>query len=237
MTSEQPGTYTPRAQQALTLARLEARRLNHEFIGTEHLLLGLIKLDQGTAFIVLKKMGLELETVRMEIERQVGQGSTDQGLSGTVPYTPRAKRVLQLAENEARALGQQHVGTGHILLALLSEGDGMAARVLLKLDITAEEARQQVQRELTPRGKSIDLSPPALAKERTAEDAIVDLNKRYDIHCHEGNQEVVYRNALFIGTKKLFNGSDEFIAIQQVDGEVVLVSKISITKFSEHKET
>ena len=95
--------FTPRAQQVLALARKEADRFNHNFVGTEHLLLGLIKLGQGVAVNVLQKMGLDLETVRMEVEKQVGTGP-DQKMIGNIPYTPRVKKVLALAAKEAKAL-------------------------------------------------------------------------------------------------------------------------------------
>ena len=121
--------FTPRAQQVLALARKEADRFNHNFVGTEHLLLGLIKLGQGVAVNVLQKMGLDLETVRMEVEKQVGTGP-DQKMIGNIPYTPRVKKVLALAATEARALNHTYVGTEHILLGLLREADGVAALVL-----------------------------------------------------------------------------------------------------------
>ncbi len=102
--------FTPRAQQVLALARKEADRFNHNFVGTEHLLLGLIKLGQGVAVNVLQKMGLDLETVRMEVEKQVGTGP-DQKMIGNIPYTPRVKKVLALAAKEAKALNHTYVGT------------------------------------------------------------------------------------------------------------------------------
>src|SRR5690349_8730580 len=129
---ERMNDFTPRAQQALGLARKEADRFNHNFVGTEHLLLGLIKLGQGVAVNVLQKMGLDLETVRMEVEKQVGTGS-DQKMIGNIPYTPRVKKVLALAAKEAKALNHTYVGTEHILLGLLREGAGVAARVLKNL--------------------------------------------------------------------------------------------------------
>ena len=128
MSDEAMNNFTPRAQQVLALARKEADRFNHNFVGTEHLLLGLIKLGQGVAVNVLQKMGLDLETVRMEVEKQVGTGP-DQKMIGNIPYTPRVKKVLALAGKEAKALNHTYVGTEHILLGLLREGDGVTARV------------------------------------------------------------------------------------------------------------
>ncbi len=141
--------FTPRAQQVLALARKEADRFNHNFVGTEHLLLGLIKLGQGVAVNVLKNLGLDLETVRIEVEKQVGTGP-DQKMIGNIPYTPRVKKVLSLASKEAKNLNHTYVGTEHILLGLLREGDGVAAKVLKGLDIDIELARQEILKELDP---------------------------------------------------------------------------------------
>ena len=141
--------FTPRAQQVLALARKEADRFNHNFVGTEHLLLGLIKLGQGVAVNVLQKMGLDMETVRLEVEKQVGTGP-DQKQVGNIPYTPRVKKVLNLASKEAKQLQHTYVGTEHILLGLLREGDGVAARVLKNLDIDIEQTRQEILKELDP---------------------------------------------------------------------------------------
>src|SRR5687768_13536882 len=149
MSEEAMNNFTPRAQQVLALARKEADRFNHNFVGTEHLLLGLIKLGQGVAVNVLQKMGLDLETVRMEVEKQVGTGP-DQKMIGNIPYTPRVKKVLALAAKEAKALNHTYVGTEHILLGLLREGDGVAARVLKNLDVDIEQTRQEILKELDP---------------------------------------------------------------------------------------
>ena len=149
MSDEAMSNFTPRAQQVLALARKEADRFNHNFVGAEHLLLGLIKLGQGVAVNVLQKMGLDLETVRLEVEKQVGTGP-DQKQVGNIPYTPRVKKVLSLAAKEAKSLNHTYVGTEHILLGLLREGDGVAARVLKNLDVDIEQTRQEILKELDP---------------------------------------------------------------------------------------
>ncbi len=149
MSEDAFNNFTPRAQQVLALARKEADRFNHTYVGTEHLLLGLIKLGQGVAVNVLQKMGLELDTVRLEVEKHVPSGP-DQKVVGTIPYTPRVKKVLNLAAKEAKQLAHTYVGTEHILLGLLREGDGVAAKVLKTLDIDIEQTRQEVLRELDP---------------------------------------------------------------------------------------
>ena len=141
--------FTPRAQQVLALARKEADRFNHNYVGTEHLLLGLIKLGQGVAVNVLQKMGLELETVRMEVEKQVGSGPETK-MVGNIPYTPRVKKVLALAGKEAKSLNHSYVGTEHILLGLLREGEGVAARVLKNLEVDIERTRNEILKELDP---------------------------------------------------------------------------------------
>jgi ATP-dependent Clp protease ATP-binding subunit ClpC len=160
MSDESMSNFTPRAQQVLALARKEADRFNHNYLGTEHLLLGLIKLGQGVAVNVLQGMGIDLETVRMEVEKQTGTGP-DQKMIGNIPYTPRVKKVLDLARREAKNLNHTYIGTEHLLLGLLREGDGIAAQVLRALDVDIEEARQRVLKELDPNFGNEESSIPA----------------------------------------------------------------------------
>jgi ATP-dependent Clp protease ATP-binding subunit ClpC len=169
MSDESMSNFTPRAQQVLALARKEADRFNHNFLGTEHLLLGLIKLGQGVAVNVIQKMGLDLETVRMEVEKQVGTGP-DQKMVGNIPYTPRVKKVLALASKEAKALNHTYVGTEHILLGLLREGDGVAAKVLKNLDVDIEQTRQEILKELDPNftGEEAGVPPESAPGEKAA---------------------------------------------------------------------
>jgi len=243
---ETPSNLTPRAQQALALARSEADRFHHNFVGTEHVLLGLTRLGQGVAVNILQRLGLDLETVRLEIEKQVGTGP-DQKLTGTIPYTPRVKKVLALAATEARALSHTYVGTEHILLGLLREGDGVAARVLKSFEVDIEETRQGILRELDPNfdatamgSNSVEMTPNNESEE--FEDGCVDTSKRYDVYCNQGNQEVVYRNALFKGRKNLVKLDDQdlfpqFLELEQADGQTVFVAWTSINKFCEHGVT
>jgi ATP-dependent Clp protease ATP-binding subunit ClpC len=146
---EPMNNFTPRAQQVLTLSRKEAERFHHNYIGTEHLLLGLINLGQGVAVNVLQKMGLDLQTVRTAVEKQVGTGPESKP-SGNIPYTPRVKKVLALAGKEAKGLSHSYVGTEHLLLGLLREGEGVAARVLKSLDVDIERCRNEILSELDP---------------------------------------------------------------------------------------
>ena len=146
---EPMNNFTPRAQQVLALARKEADRFHHNYVGTEHLLLGLINLGQGVAVNVLQKMGLDLQTVRAAVEKQVGMGPESKP-SGNIPYTPRVKKVLALAGKEAKALNHSYVGTEHVLLGLLREGEGVAARVLKLLEVDIERCRNEILSELDP---------------------------------------------------------------------------------------
>lgn len=140
--------FTPKAQQVLALAREEAARLNHNFVGTEHLLLGLIKLESGIAATALLNMGVTVEDVRRGIENYIA--AADKTVSGRSPYTPRVKKALALASKESRALKHKYVGTEHILLGLLREGDGVAARVLKNLGVDIEGLRQNILQQLDP---------------------------------------------------------------------------------------
>ncbi len=137
---------TPRAQQILALARKEADRLNHNYIGTEHILLGLLKLNQGVACNVLTKLGVDLDALRAEIERHLPANPGK--VKDQITFTPRAKKVLMLAQKEARAMNLSYVGTEHILLALLKEEEGMAAQFLKAFDLDFEQVRQEILKEL-----------------------------------------------------------------------------------------
>ena len=132
MSDEAMNNFTPRAQQVLALARKEADRFNHNFVGTEHLLLGLIKLGQGVAVNVLQKLGLDLETVRMEVEKQVGTGP-DQKMIGNIPYTPRMKKVSAFATKEARALNHTYVRIMTFFLNFWRSSRQLDKRYLLRV--------------------------------------------------------------------------------------------------------
>jgi ATP-dependent Clp protease ATP-binding subunit ClpA len=134
--------FTDRARRAMVLAQEEARMLNHDYIGTEHLLLGLIHEGEGVAAKVLESLGVSLDAVRQQVEEIIDPGQQAPG--GHIPFTPRAKKVLELAQREARALGHDYIGTEHILLGLIREGRGVAAQVLVKLGADLNRVRQQV---------------------------------------------------------------------------------------------
>ncbi|GDX23681.1 ATP-dependent Clp protease ATP-binding protein [Actinomycetes bacterium] len=134
--------FTDRARRVVVLAQEEARMLNHNYIGTEHILLGLIHEGEGVAAKALESLGISLEAVRAQVEEIIGQGQ--QAPSGHIPFTPRAKKVLELSLREALQLGHNYIGTEHILLGLIREGEGVAAQVLVKLGADLNRVRQQV---------------------------------------------------------------------------------------------
>ncbi len=136
--------FTERARKVLGLARQEAQKFNHEYIGTEHMLLGLILEGSGVAANVLRNMEIDLRKIRLEIEKLVQQGPQMVTAPGKLPFTPRAKRVIDLAKAEASQLGHEHIGTEHLLLGLLKENEGIAAQVLLNLGVRLEEVREEV---------------------------------------------------------------------------------------------
>ncbi len=134
--------FTDRARRVVVLAQEEARMLNHTYIGTEHILLGLIHEGEGVAAKALESLDISLDAVRQQVEEIIGQGQ--QAPSGHIPFTPRAKKVLDLSRREAEQLGHNYIGTEHILLGLIREGDGVAAQVLVHLGAGLSMVRQQV---------------------------------------------------------------------------------------------
>ena len=142
--------FTPRARQVLVLARKEAERFNHNYIGTEHLLLGILKLGHGVAVSVFERMGHQPDALRREIESQVGPGEDSATMPANIPYTPRVKKVLSLSQKEANNLSHSYVGTEHLLLGLLREGEGVASRVLQELNLDIKQVREEILREIDP---------------------------------------------------------------------------------------
>lgn len=171
------GRFTERAQKVLALSQEEAIRLGHHNIGTEHILLGLIREGDGIAAKALKELGLEVRKIQAEVEKLIGKGNQPMK---SIHYTPRAKKVVELSQDEARKLGHSYVGTEHILLGLIREGEGVAARVLHNLDVSLNKARQQVLQLLgsnesqsgqQSRGQTANVNTPtldSLARDLTA---------------------------------------------------------------------
>jgi ATP-dependent Clp protease ATP-binding subunit ClpA len=174
--------FTDRARRVVVLAQEEARMLNHNYIGTEHILLGLIHEGEGVAAKALEALGVSLTEVRTLVEEIIGQGQA--APTGHIPFTPRAKKVLELSLRESLQLGHNYIGTEHILLGLVREGEGVAAQVLVKLGANLDRVRQQVLGVLgeegvleTPPGKRFleRLTDPALAVLAIARDSARDL--------------------------------------------------------------
>jgi ATP-dependent Clp protease ATP-binding subunit ClpC len=143
--------FTERARQVVVLAQDEARALNHNYIGTEHILLGLLREEEGLAARVLESFDITVEEVRAQVQRLVGQG--DEPPTGQIPFTPRAKKVLELALKEALSLGDNYIGTEHVLLGVVRENQGVAARILLDFDVDQELVRNKVIRSLSGPGR------------------------------------------------------------------------------------
>jgi len=135
--------FTERARKVILLAKEEAKRFNHDYIGTEHILLGLIREGEGVAAAVLQKLGLSPEKIRLEVEKLVQSGPSTM-VSGDIPFTPKAKKVIELAMEEARSLGHNYIGTEHLLLGLIREGEGVASQVLVNLGLDLNRVRNEV---------------------------------------------------------------------------------------------
>src|ERR687886_179523 len=161
--------FTDRARRVVVLAQEEARMLSHNYIGTEHILLGLIHEGEGVAAKALESLGISLEAVRAQVEEIIGQGQ--QAPSGHIPFTPRAKKVLELSLREALQLGHNYIGTEHILLGLIREGEGVAAQVLVKLGADLNRVRQQVIQLLSRRTKN---NPVLIGEPGVGKTAVVE---------------------------------------------------------------
>jgi ATP-dependent Clp protease ATP-binding subunit ClpC len=147
--------FTERAREVVVLAQDEARALRHNYIGTEHILLGLLREEEGLAARVLESLDITVEEVQAQVARIIGPGD-EPIVSGQIPFTPRAKKVLELSLREALSLKHNYIGTEHILLGLVRENEGVAARILLDFDADAEKIRNEIMRVLSsPRGPGL----------------------------------------------------------------------------------
>ena len=169
--------FTERAREVVVLAQDEARGLKHNYIGTEHLLLGLLREEEGLAARVLESLGVTLEGVRNQVRRIVGDG--DEVTTGQIPFTPRAKKVLELALREAMSLGHNYIGTEHVLLGIVRENEGVAARILFDFDADAERVRNKVIQMLSgPGGGSPHASREELLDRiRAQKEAAIDAGQ------------------------------------------------------------
>jgi ATP-dependent Clp protease ATP-binding subunit ClpC len=164
--------FTERARQVVVLAQDEARALKHNYIGTEHILLGLLREEEGLAARVLESLDITVEEVRAQVARIVGQG--DEVTTGQIPFTPRAKKVLELALREALSLGHNYIGTEHILLGLVRENEGVAARILLDFDADAEKIRNEIIRMLSGPGRRQQGAGGAAPGEKSKSSKLLD---------------------------------------------------------------
>ncbi len=158
--------FTERARKVILLAKEEAKRFNHDYIGTEHILLGLIREGEGVAAAVLQNLGLSSDQIRLEVEKLVQLGPSTI-VSGDIPFTPKAKKVIELAMDEARNLGHNYIGTEHLLLGLIREGEGIAAQVLVNLGLDLGKVRQEVMELLGSTAPGYSAMGPAPAKTKT----------------------------------------------------------------------
>jgi len=177
--------YTDRARRVVVLAHEEARSLDHRYIGTEHLLLGLIGEKTGTAGQALQALGVELDAARAQVEQIIGRGEPAHAPSGHLPFTPQTRSVLEMAPHEAAQLGRDYVGTEHLLLALLREGGGVGAQLLARAGIDVARAGQEIA-QLTPSALTVVLPTAGPRAEKVA--------RRPDL---PGNEDLMRRLASF----------------------------------------
>jgi len=159
--------FTERARKVILLAKEEAKRFNHDYIGTEHILLGLIKEGEGVAAAVLQNLGLNLDMIRLEVEKLVQPGPSTV-TSGDIPFTPKAKKVIELAMDEARSLGHNYIGTEHLLLGLIRENEGVASQVLLNLGLDLAKVRKEIMDLLGTTSANYEANPSAASSAPTS---------------------------------------------------------------------
>ncbi|MFH1368276.1 MAG: ATP-dependent Clp protease ATP-binding subunit [Elusimicrobiota bacterium] len=184
--------FTDRVQRVIIIAQEEAKRLNHDYVGTEHLLLGLVAMGEGVAAKVLANLGIDLRRVRAEVEKLVGTGENVM-LLGEIPFTPRAKKVLELAVEEAQNLGHTYVGTEHLLLGLLREEEGIAARVLENLNIRINDVREELISLLGEENKQPGHA--ATAKGKTKTPTLDEFGRDLTVYAKEGKLDPVIGRA------------------------------------------
>ncbi len=196
--------FTDRARRVIVLAQEEARRLDHAYIGTEHILLGLVGEGEGVATQALVSSGVSVEAVRRQVESIIGRGPEPP--TGDIPFTPRAKKVLELSLREAHQLGHHHIDTEHILFGLLREGQGVAAQVLQGLGGDLSRVRRQLVRLLTGSPTTEAVTRPVPVLERLTEEALTGLVAARGLSQRLG-LESVEAGALFVGLLSVGEGS------------------------------
>jgi ATP-dependent Clp protease ATP-binding subunit ClpA len=193
--------FTDRSRRVVVLALEEARLLDHNYIGTEHLLLGLIREGEGVAAKALESLGISLEAVRQQVEEIIGQGQEAQ--SGHIPFTPRAKKVLELSLREVQQLGHNYIGTEHILLGLIREGDGVAGQVLARLGADLNQVRRRVI-QLLPLSAEATTPLPASGGESRSATGKSDHERRAILLVAQ--EEARMLNHAYVGTEHLLLG-------------------------------
>ena len=182
--------FTERARKVIILAKEEAKRFNHDYIGTEHILLGLIKEGESVAAAVLQNLGLSLDTIRLEVEKLVQFGPSTI-VSGDIPFTPKAKKVIELAMDEARRLGHNYIGTEHLLLGLIKEGEGVASHVLMNLGLNLNKVRSEVIKLLGSSTPQAAVAPGGGGKQRAKTPALDAFGRDLSQLAREGKLDPV----------------------------------------------
>jgi ATP-dependent Clp protease ATP-binding subunit ClpC len=199
--------FTDRARKVMQLANQEAQRFNHEYIGTEHILLGLIKEGSGVGANVLKNLDIDLRKIRLEVEKIVQRGP-EQIIAGKLPQTPRAKKVIEYAVEEARLLNHNYVGTEHLLLGLLREGEGLAAQILMNLGLTLTEVREELLNMLGhfPERKGVASEPPSASRKTPLLDScgtdLTALARQGKLPPIVGREKEIERILLILGCQR-----------------------------------
>jgi ATP-dependent Clp protease ATP-binding subunit ClpC len=170
--------FTERARQVVVLAQDEARALKHNYIGTEHLLLGLLREEEGIAARVLESLSIDLESVRAQVRRVIGEGEDVQGAQ--IPFSPRATKALELALREALSLGHKYIGTEHILLGLVRVNEGVAARILLDFDADVEKIRNEIIRTLSGLPRREPPRPGSRTRLDAIEERLAEIERRLE---------------------------------------------------------
>ena len=247
--------FTERARKVVVLAQDEARHFNHNYIGTEHLLLGLLREDEGVAAQALSSLNVVLDEVREQVESIVGYG--EEGTGAQAPFTPRSKKVLELALREALQLGHNYIGTEHILLGLVRESEGVAARVLSNLDVDPDKVRREVVRRLgEERGSDpeeapvVEVGPREYRRDPTLfrgqveslritalrdgqpETLLVDLDYVYEVHGVEDASRVVDHGDVLAEVAGILEARE----LRSVEAGVLKVGEQVLEKFSALRE-
>jgi ATP-dependent Clp protease ATP-binding subunit ClpA len=231
---------TPRAERLLQLANSHALRLNHNLLGTEHLLLGLASLREGRAISILDQMGIDLAELRARLEKEIEPGPSQGARHEKAQLTPRVEQVLALAAREAKAFHRDYAGTEDILLGIVSEGEGIAARLLHAAGVEAGGVRQAVRERSLAAAEAERPADSDWPNPSTVAFGFIESEKTYDVYCQEKGEDLtVYSGVRFKGVRKLFSTdeaaelSPEYVELENADGKVIYICSSCILKFHE----